>query len=75
MWWKYKCHLDERGALSEQEVVLDEFLELGEVPRVPLPHAHREGVDVLVHLIQQGDGLDDHVVGAAGVELNLRVIG
>ena len=50
---------------------LDDVLELGEVPGIPLTHAHRKGVDVLVELVQEGDGLDDHVVGASGVELDL----
>lgn len=34
------------------------------------PHAHREGVDVLVQLVQETDGLDDHVVHAVHVELH-----
>jgi hypothetical protein len=41
------------------------------VPRVPLTHPHGECVDVLVHLIQQGDGLDDHVVRSSRVKLDL----
>ena len=45
-------------------------LELGEVPGVPLPNPHGEGVEILVHLIQQRDGLDDHVVGPCRVELD-----
>ena len=36
-----------------------------------LSYPHSEGVDVLVHLVQQGDRLDYHVVRAAGVELDL----
>lgn len=35
-----------------------------------LPHTHGEGVDVFVQLIQQGDGLDDHVVGPVDVEFD-----
>ena len=37
-----------------------------------LPDSHEEGVDVLVQLIQQSNGLDDHVVGSVDVELHLR---
>lgn len=36
-----------------------------------LPNAHGEGVDVFVQLVQQGDGLDDHVVRPVDVELDL----
>ena len=43
------------------------------MPAVPFTHAHGKGVEVLVELIKQGDGLDDHVVGPAGVELDLWV--
>ena len=39
--------------------------------RVPLPHPHREGVDVLVQLVEQSDALDDHVVRSVDVELDL----
>ena len=46
--------------------------QLGEVPGVPLAHAHHKGVDVLVQRVQQGDGLDHHVVHAVHIELHLR---
>eukprot|EP00882_Tetradesmus_deserticola_P033920 GHRQ01038792.1.p2 GENE.GHRQ01038792.1~~GHRQ01038792.1.p2 ORF type:complete len:131 (-),score=21.48 GHRQ01038792.1:131-523(-) len=45
--------------------------QLGEVPGVPLPHAHDEGVNVLVQCVEQRDGLDDHVVHLVHVELHL----
>ena len=45
--------------------------EFGEVPAVPLADAHRKRVDVLVELVEQRDGLDDHVVGPVHVELDL----
>lgn len=67
-------HLYKGGASGEEVVVLDEVLQLGEVPRVPLPHAHGEGVEVLVHLVELRDGLDDHVVRATRVELDLHNI-
>lgn len=35
-----------------------------------LPDTHGESVDVFVQLIQQGYGLDDHVVGPVDVELD-----
>lgn len=35
------------------------------------PDAHGESVDVLVHLIQKSNGLNDHVVGTVNVELDL----
>lgn len=34
-----------------------------------LPDTHGESVDVFVQLIQQSDGLDDHVVDPVDVEL------
>lgn len=37
-----------------------------------LPNSHGESVDVFVQLIQQRDGLDDHVVHPVHVELDLR---
>ena len=42
-----------------------------------IPNAHAERVDVLVDLIEQADGLDDHVVDTMHVELDLgtRVAG
>ncbi len=36
------------------------------------PDPHGEGIDVLVQLVQQADGLDDHVVHTVHVELHLR---
>ena len=39
---------------------------------VPLVYGHREEIDVLVELVKQGDGLDDHVVDVVHVELELR---
>src|SRR5690348_17690978 len=35
------------------------------------PDAHGKSVDVLVHLIQEGNGLHDHVIGTVNVELDL----
>ena len=35
------------------------------------PDPHGEGVDVLVHLVQEADGLNNHVVRSMNVELHL----
>lgn len=35
-----------------------------------LPNTHGKGVDVFVQLVQQGDGLDDHVVRPVDVEFD-----
>ena len=39
--------------------------------RCSVPDAHRERVEVLVQLVQERDGLDDHVVRPVHVELDL----
>ena len=52
-------------------VVGDHLDELGEVVRVPLAHAHGERVDVLVERVEDGDRLDDVLVGAVHVKLDL----
>lgn len=62
---------DGLDALGVLKVVGDNPDELGEVPAVPLADAHRERVDVLVQLVQEADALDDHVVHAVDVELDL----
>lgn len=36
-----------------------------------LPDSHGESVDVFVQLVQQSNGLDDHVVGPVHIELDL----
>ena len=41
------------------------------MPRVPLTNAHGKRVEILVHLIQEGNRLDYHVVRAGRVELHL----
>ena len=38
---------------------------------VPLPHPHSKRVNIFVELIEKRDALDDHVVGAVDVELDL----
>ena len=51
----------------------NEFIEFGEMPAVPFSYSHREGVEVFVELVGEGDGLDDHVVGTVDVELGMSV--
>jgi hypothetical protein len=53
-------------------VVRDDPDELGEVPSVPFSDSHGERVDILVHLIEKGDSLNNHVVGTVDVELYFR---
>ena len=53
------------------DVVQHDLLHLGEVPAVPLLHTHRVDVDLLVQLVQQADGLDDHRVHLIRAELQL----
>jgi len=51
-------------------VIVDDFGHLGEMPREPFLQPHRKGVDILVHLLDEGDRLRNwlivsvHVFGA-----------
>lgn len=36
-----------------------------------IPNSHREGIDVLVKLIQETDTLNDHVVHSVDIKLDL----
>lgn len=58
--------VDDLGVLV---VVRNDSNELGEVPSVPFSYSHRESVYILVELIEEGDSLNDHVVGSVDVEL------
>lgn len=64
--------LDEGGALGVQVVVLNDLLQLREVPAVPFAHTHGEGVEVFIKLIQKSDRLNDHIISTSWVELDLR---
>lgn len=44
--------------------------ELGEVPAVPLFEAHDEGVEVLLHLVEHRERVDDRLVLSVHVELD-----
>ena len=68
----------QRLALLDEEneprilVVVRHYLEqLREVPGVPLAHAHRKRVDVLVKRIQDRNRLDDVLVRTVHIELHL----
>jgi hypothetical protein len=64
-------HLAELDGLGVHEVVGDDLAHLREVPAVPLTHAHGVGVEFLVELVEERDGLDDHDVHLVGAELEL----
>uniref|UniRef100_A0A7S3IMF5 Uncharacterized protein n=1 Tax=Strombidium inclinatum TaxID=197538 RepID=A0A7S3IMF5_9SPIT len=54
--------LKREDELGEDHVIIDDFAQLGEMPREPLLQAHAEGVDVLVELLDQRDGLNNRLV-------------
>jgi hypothetical protein len=57
--------------LGVGEVVVQDPGKLGEVPSVPLLHAHGVCVELLVENVETGDRLDDHGVDLIGRELEL----
>ncbi|GIX62658.1 Fanconi anemia group D2 protein [Babesia caballi] len=61
--------LDDANGLAVQFVVVDDLDELGEVPPVPLAHAHGEGVEVLGEGVEQRDAVNDGFVEPPGVHL------
>ena len=63
------AHLEDRFAVLD--VVQHDLLHLGEVPAVPLLHAHRIDVDLFVELIQQTNRLHDHRIHLICAELQL----
>lgn len=48
-------------------VVVDNLGHLWEVPGEPLLQAHAEGVDVLVHLLNEGNGLSNWFVSSVDI--------
>jgi hypothetical protein len=64
-----EAHLEDD--LGVGKVVVQDLGKLGEVPAVPLLHAHGICVELLVEDIETGNGLDDHGVDLLGRELEL----
>ena len=62
---------DEESASGVLLVVADNANQLGEVPAVPFPHPHGEGVDGLVEVVDGRNGLNDVVVVLLHAELDL----
>jgi hypothetical protein len=63
--------LDKECNLSVALVIRNDLDKFGEVPRVPLSHPHREGVDGLVKLVQNCNSLNNVVVVPLDGELDL----
>ena len=59
------------NTFGKQSWLWNNLDELREMVRVPLTDPHCKGVDVLVHLVEEGYALDDHVVRLVHVELDL----
>lgn len=47
---------------SVNEIVGDDFSDLGEMPSIPFLETHDVVVDFLIKLVEQRNGLDDHDV-------------
>ena len=62
--------LDELHNPGVESILWHNFDQLWEVVGVPLSDPHGERVDVLVQLVQESDGLDDHVVRLVDIELD-----
>mmetsp|Transcript_71989 Transcript_71989/g.158972 ORF Transcript_71989/g.158972 Transcript_71989/m.158972 type:complete len:327 (+) Transcript_71989:757-1737(+) len=58
------------GNLGIGDVVCDDPRELWKVPGVPLTNTHGEGVDVLVQVVQQGNGVHNGFVLTIGIQLH-----
>mmetsp|Transcript_16843 Transcript_16843/g.63884 ORF Transcript_16843/g.63884 Transcript_16843/m.63884 type:complete len:274 (-) Transcript_16843:483-1304(-) len=56
---------------SVLQVVRDDLAHLGEVPAVPLTHAHGVRVDLLVQVVEEAHSLHDHGVHLVRAELEL----
>ena len=65
------AHACQLHNLSVDQVIRYNLGHLGEVPAIPLLQSHCVVVDLLIQVIQQGDGLDDHDVDLLGRELEL----
>ncbi|KAL1836320.1 hypothetical protein VTK73DRAFT_5092 [Phialemonium thermophilum] len=65
------AHAHGQDDLGVQQVAREDLGQLGEVPAVPLAYAHGVGVELLVQVVEQGDGVHDHDVDLVGRELEL----
>jgi hypothetical protein len=54
--------LDEINELRENDVIIDDFSKLWEMPRKPFLQSHAKSVNVFVQLLNQGNGLNDWFV-------------
>ena len=61
--------------LGVGDVLGDDLGHFGKVPPIPLLDSHRVDVDLLVEVVEQGDGLHDHRVDLVGRELELETAG
>lgn len=66
-----KGHTELECHSGVNEVVRDDLRHLWEVPSIPLLHSHHIDVELLVQIVQQGDGLDDHGVHLVRWEFEL----
>ena len=57
--------------LGVGNIVDNDLAHLGEVPAVPLLDTHGVRVELLVKVVEKGDGLDNHGVDLVGAELEL----
>ena len=67
---KILAAFEEAGDSGVSVVIGHDLDQFWEMVGIPLSHAHRERVDVLVQLVQQSDCLNDHVVDSVDVELD-----
>lgn len=65
------AHTGGQDDLGVGDVVVEDLGQLGEMPAVPLLDAHHEDVELLVEVVEQGHGVDDHDVDLVGRELEL----
>ena len=68
----YNTYLDELRAARKHVVILDDRLELREMPAVPFLDTHRKCIEVFVELIQESDALDNHIIRTTGIKLDAR---
>ena len=64
-------YLDVGCALGEKKVIFNNVLQLREMPGIPLTNTHCKCIDIFVHLIEQCNRLNDHIICSARIEFNL----